>query len=74
MKTENLTRQRAFNEGCDARLAGKPTSVNPYSIHFLERRFWLRGWRDVDKNWGKSLPASKRKKLPEAEEDEEENL
>ena len=41
---------RLFNEGCDARLAGRAASSCPYSGH--ERDRWLWGWRDVHKSWG----------------------
>jgi ribosome modulation factor len=45
---------RAFNLGCQARLAGLPLSANPYGdladIH--PRRAWAEGWRHVDHYWG----------------------
>ena len=46
--------RKAFNEGCDDRLAGRPQNANRY--HGENKRmatFWLRGWRDVDQNWAK---------------------
>lgn len=49
--------QRAFNEGCDARLAGWPMSYCPYlptEISLYES--WRRGWLDVQHSWGKESP------------------
>lgn len=45
----------AFNEGCDARLAGLPRGHNPYrgwsegGLHLA----WNNGWDDVEKYWGR---------------------
>lgn len=49
---------RAFNEGCQARIEGRPTSDCPYdgSIGHPQRALFLRwqiGWRDVNQNWGR---------------------
>lgn len=44
---------KAFNQGCDARLAGEPITWCQYDYGEL-RKYWKNGWRDVDKNWGKS--------------------
>ncbi len=45
----------AWNAGCDARLAGRPVSANPYSrvlgTHVLSQA-WREGWRHVEQFWG----------------------
>lgn len=47
----NLDEERtiAFNQGCDARLAGLPLSMNPY--RGSARTNWRLGWLDVDRHW-----------------------
>jgi hypothetical protein len=54
-------RNRSFNEGADARLAGLPITDVPYPSKFpIQRRFWQQGWLDVEFNWPawkKPLPA-----------------
>lgn len=42
---------RSFNEGSDARLAGKRLESCPYESG-KERCYWLLGWRDVHGAWG----------------------
>lgn len=45
---------KAFNEGSDARIAGRPQSANPYPFTAQNPyRSWLRGWQHVDREWGK---------------------
>lgn len=44
--------RRAFNLGCDARIAGRSQLTCPYFCLTWERRLWLAGWDDVDKFWG----------------------
>lgn len=49
---------RAFNLGCDARIAGCSLLDNPYGIQPSwateeEWRFWRKGWKDVNNYWGK---------------------
>lgn len=46
---------RAFNLGCDARLAGRSRYSNPYSNDFLVCE-WTRGWDHVDTYWGVDAP------------------
>lgn len=49
----------AFNQGSDARLSGTALSANPYGQCLAEHELhysWLRGWRDVHKNWAKQRP------------------
>lgn len=43
---------RAFGEGCDARLAGEPLWLNPYSPGTRQYYRWRLGWNDVDLHWG----------------------
>lgn len=51
-----MTRQaainRAFGEGSDARIAGEPKSINPYSPHGMLHTWWDDGWEHVDFWWG----------------------
>lgn len=44
----------AFNAGCDARLAGKPLSANPYRrCDENDKNInWRMGWNHVDSWWG----------------------
>ncbi len=46
---------RAFNIGCDARIAGIPLKDNPYHSRGQEslHNKWRIGWMDVAVNWGK---------------------
>ena len=58
-------RNRAFNVGCEARLAGKSIMSNPYDSGGTEYLYWAMGWRDVHHHWGqwnKNAP-----KLPKVE-------
>lgn len=43
----------AFNEGCNARLAGIGIKDNPYRGDRQLRDAWAAGWRDTQYNWGK---------------------
>jgi len=60
--------QRAFNEGCDARIAGIHWSRNPYGNNRYGSScasYWRRGWDDVDLYWcRKDACMRKRKPLP----------
>ncbi len=43
----------SFGEGCDARLAGRPSSANPYHAEQrILRDAWKRGWKHIDSVWG----------------------
>lgn len=42
---------RAFNRGCDDRIAGRSVADCPYQ-DYQEAQHWTRGWNDVNKNWG----------------------
>lgn len=53
VRKEPEGRSRAFNEGCDARLAGHPLSANPYDFLTAEAKTWRDGWNHVDKYWGR---------------------
>jgi hypothetical protein len=45
---------RAFNLGCDARLAGESLARNPFPEDMPNCwKWWVHGWLDVDKHWGK---------------------
>jgi ribosome modulation factor len=45
-------RNRAFNLGADARIAGRNHDWNPYpSQDKLERRAWYSGWFDAHTCW-----------------------
>lgn len=46
------TNDEAFGCGCDARIAGRPRSGNPFTEEQLQRA-WDRGWIDVDRHWGR---------------------
>jgi len=58
---------RAFNLGCDARIAGIYTDKNPYKADASEHKHWLYGWQDVEHWWGRNavnpmrLPRAARK-------------
>ena len=58
---EAVTNDRvAFNQGCDARLAGTPLGANPYCSsagHPEQSAYlaWRRGWHDVHGSWGARL-------------------
>lgn len=45
---------KAFNMGCDARLAGLPITANPHNVKILST-YWRMGWEDVDVFWGKKV-------------------
>ena len=52
---ESLASTAAFNQGCDARLAGKRLTANPYLGEGQPAGLancWVRGWQDVDRHWG----------------------
>ncbi len=52
--SNELGLNRAFNRGADARLAGEPVSVNPFTDYdTLMASYFTRGWNEVNKNWGK---------------------
>jgi ribosome modulation factor len=45
-------RHRAFNQGCDARLAGIPPAECPYRVGQESlANAWRQGWQDVDQHW-----------------------
>lgn len=53
-------RTKAFNEGCQARLDGKPASANPYNscagtIEDSKHCGWHSGWLSVDHDWGRDV-------------------
>ena len=65
--TEQERINKSFNEGCDAKLAGKRSVDNPYAPYkgadepydaALEKA-WLRGYEDVAQHWNK--PEKRRK-------------
>lgn len=45
----------AFNQGSDTRLAGQPSSSNPYPSHAIEYQYWSRGWHHCDRNWASDI-------------------
>jgi hypothetical protein len=45
-------REKAFNEGSDARIAGIPLAANPYLTGSGYYSYWRMGWKDVESNWG----------------------
>ncbi len=49
-----VIRARAFNLGSDARIQGVQYISNPFfeAAEPDQYRWWHRGWRDVDRNWG----------------------
>ena len=50
---------QAFNEGCDARLAGQTALANPYAQQqHIQYRAWLMGWWDVHDHWGEKNAAA----------------
>jgi hypothetical protein len=54
MATESVTDAAIFNAGCDARLAGRPSSANPHAGGIARDYFvWKLGWTDIDRFWGK---------------------
>ena len=59
---------RAFNRGCDARIAGFAITANPYTTGDMGlMRAWKSGWRDAHRSWGAEyLDADA---LPEVRED-----
>lgn len=62
---------RAFSQGCDARLAGQPKSANPYSstTHHSLYHHWRMGWQDLNDWWGKHNRWARR--LPFLSEEDE---
>ena len=51
---ESLLTRKAFNQGSDDRLAGRPQNANRYHGENKQMAtFWLRGWRHVDQNWAR---------------------
>ena len=48
------TYAKPFNEGSDARLAGKSVNRNPYDkeLQFGLWRYWRIGWNHVEDFWG----------------------
>ena len=46
---------RCFNAGCDARLAGRPMSENPYVGDSASMSAWRQGWRNVAMSWGSGV-------------------
>ncbi len=60
--TDAAALAKAFNAGCDARQAGTPPQLNPYSgansVQEL-RTYWLKGWLDVAEHWGQPVWAKK---------------
>ena len=55
----------AFNQGSDARIAGRPLTCNPYHGECPERSAWMRGWRDVEHYWGTRVTRRTVRPLPE---------
>ena len=53
----------AFNAGSDARLAGRPSTANPYVEDGL-RDAWLKGWQHCEHFWGADAKRTARE-LPE---------
>ena len=50
-----MSRDRAFNLGCDARIAGVPLGHNPFSRAIEDLNFqrcWTEGWYHVSVFWG----------------------
>lgn len=45
---------KAFNEGCDARLAGLP-AICPDYWYGHEMTYWRHGWKHVDLCWAKDV-------------------
>lgn len=43
----------AFNAGCDARLQGYDTDACPHPDGSRLRTAWVKGWHDVNAEWGK---------------------
>lgn len=58
---------RAFGEGSDARLAGRPASSNPYPTSGAEHYSWMWGWEDVAGHWGEATRSWVRPLPPVAE-------
>lgn len=57
--------EAAFNQGADARLAGRPLDSNPFPPGSNAKRLWAAGWKDANDHWGqrarkyRSIPALK---------------
>lgn len=49
MKNDNDV---AFNQGADARIAGKIPETNPYMVLSSSWYCWVRGWDHCHKKWG----------------------
>ncbi len=64
---------RAFNLGCDARIAGQNRKTNPYILESILRLEWNRGYSDVSTYWG-DYAMWDFKLLPEVEDDEDRNI
>lgn len=67
MPESTIMTERAFNAGCDARLAGEPFHRCPYYDIILVAH-WRRGWMDVHRYWGCCANLRRRRPhaLPEA--------
>ena len=51
---DRAAQARAFNAGCDARLAGRPITDNDYpSSSVAGYRLWREGYLHVQNNWGR---------------------
>jgi hypothetical protein len=51
-EAEEADSRRAFNEGCDARLAGLLPKACPYPHGCANHNAWRQGWEHVHKTWG----------------------
>lgn len=51
-RSERITQRNnlAFNQGCDAALAGQDKSSCPYLRGSSRASIWMAGWKDVDAN------------------------
>lgn len=57
-----MTKDEAFNAGCEARLRGDPIDENPCD-DVVARSWWTAGYMDIHRWWG--IWAKNPKKLPE---------
>ncbi len=55
---QSMMHDEAFNRGCDARLRGDSTDCNQHIDQRL-REYWLQGYRDVDREWGRLDPRAR---------------
>lgn len=66
--SERESRNAAFNQGADARLAGLPITANPFKSQTGrgdEHATWDRGWREVDGHYAELVRGRWRvQKLP----------